>query len=159
MDSRPHKHTHTNASYKTALASLREAGLRVTKPRKAMLHALSLADGPVSIEALHHTLDDGVADLVTVYRSVLAFLEYGIVQRHPLENGKNLYCLADTGHHQHHHHVICRLCGRMDELGGCVAEKFEEIARQLGYIRISHVFEIYGVCSKCAPRLKPIRHP
>lgn len=147
----PSAHPPHAISYDAALARLREARLRVTQPRKAMLHALAAAHAPISIEDLHNALDAGVADLVTVYRSVLAFLESGIVQRHPLENGKHLYCLADAHRHSHHHHVICRQCGRMDEIDGCIAGQFESLAREYGYTQISHVFEIYGVCARCAP--------
>ncbi|MDR2844968.1 MAG: transcriptional repressor [Puniceicoccales bacterium] len=156
----PHEHPHhASENYDAAIARLHKTGLRVTTPRKAMLRALTAASGPVSIETLHQSLLPGVADLVTVYRSVLAFLEAGIVQRHPLENGKSLYCLTDARPHSHHHHIICRQCGRMDEIDGCVAEKFETLARNHGYTQISHVFEIYGVCEKCSPRSQPAPKP
>jgi Fe2+ or Zn2+ uptake regulation protein len=141
-----------HGSYEDALERLRATALRVTAPRKAMLRVLAAASGPVSIEALHSGLEAGVADLVTVYRSILAFEEIGLVQRHPLESGKNLYCLSDGRGRHHHHHVICRECGRMDVVEGCGAEKFEEEARRLGYAQISHVFEIYGVCGDCSAR-------
>jgi Fe2+ or Zn2+ uptake regulation protein len=47
----------------------------------------------------------------------------------------------------------------MDELDGCIAEKFEAIARDHGYTQISHVFEIYGVCEKCSTRPQPAPKP
>jgi Fur family ferric uptake transcriptional regulator len=126
---------------------LREGSLRVTRPRKAMLRVLASAPTPLSVESLHLAIGGGGADLATVYRSIEAFEKAGIVQRHPLENGKSLYDLA---RHGHHHHVICRQCGRTDDIEGCAARPFESTARKLGYQAISHVFEIYGVCNVCA---------
>lgn len=114
-----------------------------------MLRVLA-ASGPVSIETLHRALAAGTADPATVYRSILIFEQAGIVQAHPLENGARLYCLGGTAGHPHHHHVICRVCGRMEEAGGCAAEPFEAVAHELGYTEVSHVFEIYGVCPGCA---------
>jgi Fe2+ or Zn2+ uptake regulation protein len=141
-----------NAAIAAALACLREAGLRITAPRRAMLRFLATAAAPVSAEDIHHALG-GVADLVTVYRSIEAFEKVGVARRHPLESGKSLWCLETVGH-AHHHHVTCRKCGRADELSGCEAEKFETAARRLGYKEISHVFEIYGVCGDCTGREK-----
>ncbi|MDR2862575.1 MAG: transcriptional repressor [Puniceicoccales bacterium] len=136
-----------NQDYSTAISRLRARALRITEPRKAMLHILATTTTPVSVENLHHTLGNGTADLVTVYRSIEAFEKAGIVQRHPLESGKNLYSLTN---HAHHHHIMCRECGRIDNIDGCAAERFEKEARKLGYKKISHVFEIYGVCESCA---------
>jgi len=140
----------TAASTAAALKRLRAAGLRLTKPRRAILRALADAGAPVSVEEVHRALA-GAADLVTVYRGMEGFARAGVVRRHPLESGKNLWALEATGD-AHHHHVICRECGHADELNGCEAAKFENAARRLGYSNISHVFEIYGVCSSCAQK-------
>lgn len=137
----------SGADYCMALTRLRESALRITRPRKAMLRVLVSTPAPLSVEALHLAIGSGVADLATVYRSIEAFEKTGVVQRHPLENGKSLYDLA---RHGHHHHVICRKCGRTDDIEGCAARPFENTARKLGYQAVSHVFEIYGVCDRCA---------
>jgi Fe2+ or Zn2+ uptake regulation protein len=152
-----HRHAHANGTdtttaqkaYETAIARLRTRALRITEPRKAMLRVLSAAPAPVSVEDIHLALGGGAADLVTVYRSIEAFEKAGLVQRHPLESGKNLYTLSGL---DHHHHIMCRECGRIDDIDGCAAEKFEKAARDLGYQKIFHVFEIYGVCKTCAAK-------
>lgn len=141
-------HAKPAQGYATALERLRELRHRITEPRKAMLRILADYPRPISVEDLHRAIGAGVADLVTVYRSIEAFEKAGIVRRHPLESGKNLYELAMQEHH--HHHVICRRCGHIDALSGCGAETFELAARKLGYTAISHVFEVYGVCKNCS---------
>ncbi|MDR1497151.1 MAG: transcriptional repressor [Puniceicoccales bacterium] len=142
-----HKPQQQNKSHGAVRALLRAHSLRVTIPRETVLRVLVEAHAPVSVEEIHRAAGVEKTDLVTVYRNVEIFEKAGIVQRHLLENGKNLYCLAG---HRHHHHVICRTCGHIDQIDGCGAEKFERIAIDMGYKNVSHVFELYGVCRKCS---------
>jgi Fe2+ or Zn2+ uptake regulation protein len=109
---------------------------------------LDEARRPLSAEEIHTLAGDGTLDLVTVYRSLGALEEAGIVQRHPLERGRSLYALPAAGHH--HHHVICRRCARIDRLPGCDTGAVEAAARAKGYGDLTHVLEIYGVCPACA---------
>ena len=167
---RMHKHGHTGgccgghhpqdagAAHEAALAALKSAGLRLTAPRSAMLLALARARGPMPVEDIRRASGED-ADLVTVYRSMEALEKIGLVRRHVLESGKSLYELCDPRRPgEHHHHVICRVCGRMSPLPGCRAEVFENAARELGYGELTHVLEVYGVCPDCArgSRAKPV---
>jgi Fe2+ or Zn2+ uptake regulation protein len=101
----------------TALLRMKEKALRITAPRLTMLRVLAGAKHPLSAEQIHEAAGDDKLDLVTVYRSLVAMDDAGIVQRHPLERGRSLYALVTPGHH--HHHVICRRCGRIERLPGC----------------------------------------
>jgi Fe2+ or Zn2+ uptake regulation protein len=131
-----------------ALRRMKDKSLRVTGPRQAMLRVLGEARRPLSAEEIHTLAGDGMLDLVTVYRSLGALEEAGIVQRHPLERGRSLYALPAAGHH--HHHVICRRCGRLDRLPGCDTGAVEAAARAQGYVDLTHVLEIHGLCPACA---------
>ena len=137
------------ARIESAVARMKEKSLRVTAPRLALLQALAEAKRPLSAEEIHTRAGDGQLDLVTVYRSLEALDEAGIVQRHPLERGRSLYALIAAGHH--HHHVICRRCGKIERLPGCDTARIEAAARARGYADLTHVMEIYGVCPACAP--------
>ena len=118
---------------------MKQKSMRVTSPRLAMLKALASAKHPLSAEQVH----------VTVYRSLGAMDDAGIVQRHPLERGRSLYALVTPGHH--HHHVICRRCGKIERLPGCDTSRLEAAARTKGYGELTHVMEIYGICPACIP--------
>ncbi len=135
--------------YDAALDVLRKGHLRVTNPRRAMLKLLVSERRPLSAEEIHQQIGPGNADLVTVYRSLEAFEKAGIVQRILLENGKGLFELVEENHH--HHHIICRKCHRAEKLDFCEAEKLLQLATNLGYSQISHVLELYGLCSDCDP--------
>lgn len=127
---------------------MKEKSLRVTSPRLTMLNILATAARPLSAEEIHDLAGDGALDLVTIYRSLGALDDAGIVQRHPLERGRNLYALIAGGHH--HHHVICRRCGRIERLPGCDAGRVEAAARLKGFADLTHVMEVYGICPACA---------
>ena len=130
-----------------AVARMKEKSLRVTAPRLNLLWVLAVSAEPLSAEDVHRLAGHGALDLVTAYRSLGALEEAGVVQRHPMERGRTLYALA-TGHH--HHHVVCRKCGRIERLPGCDTSKIEAAARAKGYADLTHVMEIYGICPGCA---------
>ena len=132
-----------------AVLRMKEKAMRVTSPRLAMLQVLATARHPLSAEQIHEAAGDDKLDLVTVYRSLGAMDDAGIVQRHPLERGRSLYALVSPGHH--HHHVICRRCGRIDRLPGCDTSRLEAAARTKGYAELTHIMEIYGICPACTP--------
>ena len=130
-----------------AVLRMKEKAMRVTSPRLVMLKILAAAKQPLSAEQVHEAAGDDKLDLVTVYRSLGAMDDAGIVQRHPLERGRSLYALVSPGHH--HHHVICRRCGRIDRLPGCDTSRLEAAARTKGYAELTHIMEIYGICPAC----------
>ena len=130
-----------------AVLRMKEKAMRVTSPRLVMLKVLAAAKHPLSAEQVHEAAGDDKLDLVTVYRSLGAMDDAGIVQRHPLERGRSLYALVSPGHH--HHHVICRRCGRIDRLPGCDTSRLEAAARTKGYAELTHIMEIYGICQAC----------
>ena len=137
-----------------ALAAIKAAGMRITGPRTAMLAALARARAPLAVEEVRRAAGKD-ADLVTAYRTMESMEKIGLVRRHLLESGKSLYELADPRRPgEHHHHVVCRVCGKMEPLPGCQAEAFEKVARSLGYADLTHVLEVYGVCPECAGKQK-----
>ena len=130
-----------------AVLRMKEKAMRITSPRLVMLKVLAAAKHPLSAEQIHEAAGDDKLDLVTVYRSLGAMDDAGIVQRHPLERGRSLYALVTPGHH--HHPVICRRCGQIDRLPGCDTSRLEAAARAKGYADLTHIMEIYGICPAC----------
>ena len=130
-------------------AKLRNAGLRVTKPRVALIEALARVSRPVPIERLHQLLTDERCDLVTVYRCLSAFEKLGIVRRSFLHNGTSLYELA-LGNEPRHYHIVCRACGGTERVDYFPVEGVERLLRERGYSDISHLVEFFGTCPACA---------
>ncbi|MBF1730702.1 MAG: transcriptional repressor, partial [Trueperella pyogenes] len=50
----------------------------------------------------------------------------------------------------HHHHLVCRNCGRAEDLGAGELEKWiSAVASSHGYTQIEHSIELFGLCSDC----------
>jgi Fur family transcriptional regulator, ferric uptake regulator len=145
------EHHHGPSDTGTAVKRLKAAGVRLTKPRLALIEVLAGMKGPASIEKLHSATGEGVCDLATVYRNLAAFEEVGVVRRMHFENGTALYELEATPG-SHHHHVVCRVCRKVDPIEGCVVAPLEEEVRARGYTAVTHVIELFGVCPECATK-------
>lgn len=130
-----------------ALEVLREAKHRITRPRKSILQALIRRKGPAPIEEIHRQMDAGLCDLATVYRCLAAFERLGLVRRCYFNDGTSLFEI-NLGH-EHHHHIICTSCQKVELLDFCVVEGLERLVRDRGYTNVSHMLEFFGVCSEC----------
>ena len=67
---------------------------------------------------------------------------------HSTADGELVYrrCHSD----QHHHHVVCRQCGRGSEIELPDLERWaESTASGLGYTDVTHTVEIFGLCADC----------
>lgn len=131
-----------------ALDVLREAKHRITRPRKSILKALIHRKGPAPIEEIHRQMDPGLCDLATVYRCLAAFERLGLVRRCYFNDGTSLFEI-NLGH-EHHHHIICTSCQKVELLDFCVVEGLERLVRDRGYTRVSHMLEFFGICSDCS---------
>lgn len=130
-----------------ALDTLRKHHLRITRPRKAILQVLLTRETPTTIEELHHELEPGLCDLATVYRCLAAFEKLNLVRRCHFHDGTSLYEI-NLGS-EHHHHIVCTSCQKVEALDFCVVEGLERLIRERGYRNVSHMLEFFGVCSDC----------
>jgi Fur family ferric uptake transcriptional regulator len=130
-----------------ARTRIRQARMRITKPRLAIIESLHRHEGPISIERIHQELGAKVCDLVTVYRCLAAFEQLGMVRRSYLHNGTCLYEL--TLGTPRHYHIICKACGTTDRVDYFPVEGVERMLQDRGYTQVSHVVEFFGVCPQC----------
>lgn len=126
---------------------IRNAQMRITKPRIAIIESLNQHDGPVSIERIHLDVGSNVCDLVTVYRCLSAFENLGIVRRSYLHNGTCLYEL--TLGSQQHYHISCKACGKTEKVDYFSVEGMERTLQDRGYSEVTHVVGFFGVCPSC----------
>ena len=130
-----------------ARTRIRNAQMRITKPRVAIIESLLKHEGPVSIERIHQDLGTGACDLVTVYRCLSAFESLGMVRRSYLHNGTCLYEL--TLGSPRHNHIVCKACGKTDRVDYFSVEGMERMLQDRGYTQVSHVVEFFGICPEC----------
>ena len=133
----------------TASAGL--PGLRSTRQRTAVADALDRADGFRSAQELHDQLrqDGASVGLTTVYRHLQALAEAGHVDVLRTGGGEAVYRRCPTA--QHHHHLVCRDCGRSVEVEGPEVEAWASaVAAGHGFTDVSHTVEVFGTCASCA---------
>jgi Fur family transcriptional regulator, ferric uptake regulator len=133
----------------TACARLREAGLRITQPRIAILGVLIARGQPMSIEQIHGELRNRSCDLVTVYRCLAAFEEIGLVRRSFFHNGTSLYQLSDRKDASYH--VVSKDSTEIRSLDvetsarlAVVIKQVEEQLKAEGYTEVSHILEFFA---------------
>ena len=130
---------------------LKDAGYRLTKPRRAVANVLLATQKPLSIEEIHARLTDRSVNRVSIYRTIQLLCDLGIVRRLQFHEGFARYELADTFGGNHHHHFICNLCGQVEDIDTCPLASTEQAIIRRTHSRItSHSLEFYGVCGTCA---------
>ena len=125
-------------------ARLREAGVRMTRPRKAILKILSqTTDHPDAMEIYRRAVAlDASISLSTVYRTMKLLEDKGEIQRHAFAGGPSRFEQAAGSHHDH---LIDLETGDVIEFHSDKIEELqEEIARSLGYDIVHHRMELYG---------------
>ena len=120
--------------------------LRATDGRVRILEVLRDAGRPLRVCELHDRLGVDRPDLVTVYRTLDRFVESAIARTVLLADGVRRYELAD----QHHHHLTCTECGRIEPLPFCEVSSLEVLALQEHGFRVTdHMLELFGTCRDC----------
>ncbi len=126
-------------------------GARSTKQREALVHVLDEVDGFRSAQQLHALLADRGAKvgIATVYRSLQLLADAELVDVIHSEEGEASYRRCST---RHHHHLVCRVCGRAVEAQAPAVETWvAAIAAEHGFSDVSHDLEIFGTCADCLP--------
>lgn len=133
--------------------NLKKKGYKLTGPRLAILKYLLRKKGHHSIMDIYEKMrmkNDRIG-IATIYRTVDLFLELGIVRVLTINNSKPCFEINWPG--DHHHHLICKGCGRIIEFGSCnFIQIVGEIERVTRFRVKEHTLEAYGLCPKCAQK-------
>lgn len=124
-------------------------GQRRTRQRAAISVLLGDVDDFRTAQQIHDLLranGDSVG-LTTVYRTLQAMADAGEVDV-IRQDGEASFRRCHT--QTHHHHLVCRHCGRAVEVVGSAVEEWAAgIAREHGFRDIDHELEIFGRCDRC----------
>ncbi len=128
---------------------LERRGLRPTPQRVSVLAELIKERDDVTAQGLHQRLRAGGArvGLATVYRTLAALREKGIVDTLSHHPGELCYRLCAD---EHHHHLVCTSCHRVIELGDCDLEpRLQQLAASHGFVTTGHRLDVAGLCATC----------
>lgn len=123
---------------------------RQTRQGQAVLNVVLGSDNFRSAQDIHAELRSAgeAVGLTTVYRHLALLTDEGRLDALQTADGELVYRRCHS--EQHHHHVVCRQCGRGTEVELPDLERWaESTAADLGYTDVTHTVEIFGVCADC----------
>lgn len=133
----------------TNIDELKSTGLKATLPRLKILEVFQRgAQRHMTAEDVFRVLLDERSDigLATVYRVLMQFEQAGLLTRSNFESGKAVYELNEG---QHHDHMVCIDCGRVEEFFDPEIERRQhDIALAKGFKLQDHALSLYASCVK-----------
>lgn len=131
------------------LVQMNEQGYRLTDARRAVVeimarstHALTPIEIYDEARGAHSALG-----LVTVYRTLEALEEQGLIQRVHQPQGCQAFITAPAGHQ---HLLVCQQCGETTIFEGDDLETLiKSIARKTGFQITEHWLQLFGFCPNC----------
>ena len=128
---------------------LKSSGLKATLPRIKILEVFQRSQRRhMTAEDVFKALLGEGADigLATVYRVLMQFEQAGLLTRSNFESGKAVFELNEG---QHHDHLVCMTCGRVEEFFDPEIEKRQRaIAENRGFELQEHSLALYARCIK-----------
>ena len=131
---------------------LKKNGHRITPKVRAVIELFLERESllnPFEVQARLQKRFKGVG-LPTVYRILENLAKNGILITAASEDRQLRYFICRGIEHEHHHHFICRKCGRVEEVNLCLMEAVSRyVKRHLKATVQSHLLQIEGLCAKC----------
>lgn len=124
---------------------------RRTRQRAAVAEVLAGHPGFRTAQELHDLLVERgeSVGLATVYRTLQSLADAGEADVVRTPDGTNAYSACGQARH-HHHHLICRSCGRKVEVEIAEFEDFVDgLAVRHGFTAVDHDVEFFGLCDRC----------
>ncbi|MCK4778303.1 MAG: transcriptional repressor [Actinomycetia bacterium] len=135
------------------IANLKKQGHRITPQRKKLLELFKTVKGHLSAEEIHElSKKKGLnISLATIYRNLDLFKKIGVMNEEDFGDGKRRFEISS----QHHHHLICLTCGKIQELNDPLLDNFEKKLENNSRFKITdHRLEFYGYCPQCKKKIK-----
>lgn len=132
---------------------LRRVGQRYTRNRRALVETLAAAEHPLTTGDILGA--DATLAMSSVYRNLVVLEQAGVVRRVVTSDEFARYEL-DEDLTEHHHHLICLSCGRVQDftptpaLERSAAAALGRIAARAGFAVKSHRLDVVGLCRDCA---------
>ncbi|WDV45191.1 Fur family transcriptional regulator [Clostridiaceae bacterium M8S5] len=133
-------------------------GYKFTLQRRTILEIILInQEKHLSAEEIYEEVRKIISDIgfATIYRTLDLFEKIGIIQHVSFGDGCKRYHIATLDKKKRHYHLICDICGVITDIHEDFIEIFEEdIISETGFIIRNHEVQIFGICKKCANKMK-----
>ena len=136
----------------SALEQLRAASGRSGGARSAVVDFVARQDCCLTVQEIYDGLrgEGARAGIASVYRAVEALVDADLVQRVDLGDGIARFERTDPA--DHHHHLVCADCGKVEPFADPALEAaLERVAGGRGYDVAAHEVVLRGACDDCRP--------
>lgn len=128
-------------------------GFRITALRRVLAGLFLSSPKPLSIPQIQDILSrkKHEPNVTSIYREIDFFMKQGFLRSVHIEVNKAFYEFLGT----HHHHIVCRLCGRIEDVDFSeLKQLFFIIEKKLKSTKkfrlIDHSLEFFGICAQCS---------
>jgi len=129
--------------------TLQAKGHRLTPQRMLVIEALHSADEHISAEEIYEQLHSRYpyANISTVYRTLELLKKLNLVTETNFGEGRVRYHVAEKGHH---HHLVCRSCGKIIDLKEVALHPLKDtLLQEYGFDADLRHLAISGECKGC----------
>lgn len=137
----------------TVVRVLREQGVKLTRPRLAVVRLLLESKTHLSADDLvDRAKAKGLrASRATVYRLLAVLRSAGVIDVHDFDQRKRV--VEPMVGRLHHDHLYCIGCGKIIEFSNSEIERLQEqVLRAHQFRMIYHSHKIFGYCKSCHKR-------
>ena len=127
---------------------LQHRKLKWTSQRDAILEVFLSTDEHLTSEEVYRQVGalHPRVGFSTVYRTLRLFVDAGVASQRNFRDGVTRYEVRQP----HHDHLVCLGCNCILEFGNDAIESLQEdVAREQGFLLVSHRHELYGYCRDC----------
>jgi len=120
---------------------IKEHGLKLTRPRRKIIEVLLKFKKPATLNEIHNHIRD--VDFASVFRNIRLLQSLNMVTEINMGEKQPRYEMMID---DHHHHIICVKCGKIERLDVCFVE---EVKLLTDYKITDHFIEFKGLCPDC----------
>tara|TARA_B100001996_G_scaffold67167_1_gene48838 strand:- start:300 stop:722 length:423 start_codon:yes stop_codon:yes gene_type:complete len=130
--------------------ALKKEGLRHTNQRQAVWDEIKSSDDHRDAEEIYSALRKNELNVsrATVYRTIDVLHKNNLIRK--IELGDSPAKYENKVNSDHHDHIICVQCGRIEEYVDEIIERRQDkIVEDLGFKMIRHIHQLFVVCTDC----------
>ena len=130
--------------------ALKKEGLRHTIQRQAVWDEIKSNDDHRDAEQIYSALRKNNLNVsrATVYRTIDVLYKNNLIRKIELGDSPSKY--ENKVNSDHHDHIICVQCGRIDEfVDDKIESQQDKIIDKLGFKMIRHIHQLFVLCKDC----------
>ena len=131
-------------------SALKKEGLRHTIQRQAVWDEIKSNDEHRDAEQIYSALRKNNLNVsrATVYRTIDVLYKNNLIRKIELGDSPSKY--ENKVNSDHHAHIICVQCGRIDEfVDDKIESQQDKIIDKLGFKMIRHIHQLFVLCKDC----------